>query len=81
MKLKVGNSVYEMTAEQLKAVLYVASKQVSFGIYAVKKDGICELRKDHFDTKCSFICCKQTGFVWNICCKERRNLRIAQRSL
>lgn len=51
MKLIVGNSVYEMTAEQLKSVLHVASKQVPFGIYAVKKDGICELQKDHFDTK------------------------------
>ena len=51
MKLIVGNSVYEMTAEQLKAVLHVASKQVPFGIYAVKKDGICELHKDKFDSK------------------------------
>ena len=46
MKLIVGNSVYEMTAEQLKGVLHVASKQVQFGIYAVKKDGICELHKE-----------------------------------
>lgn len=45
MKLIVGNSVYEMTAEQLKGVLHVASKQVPFGIYAVKKDGICELQQ------------------------------------
>lgn len=37
MKLIVGNSVYEMKAEQLKAVLHVASKQVPFGIYAVSK--------------------------------------------
>ena len=51
MKLIVGNSVYEMTEEQLKSVLHVASKQVPFGIYAVKKDGICELHKDQFDTK------------------------------
>nr|DAH59503.1 MAG TPA: hypothetical protein [Caudoviricetes sp.] len=51
MKLIVGNSVYEMKTKQLKAVLHVASKQVPFGIYAVKKDGICELRKDKFDTK------------------------------
>lgn len=51
MKLIVENSVYEMTLEQLKGVLHVASKQVPFGIYAVKKDGICELHKDHFDTK------------------------------
>jgi hypothetical protein len=37
MKLAVGNSVYEMKAEQLKAVLHVASKRVPFGIYAVSK--------------------------------------------
>lgn len=37
MKLTVGNSVYEMKAEQLKAVLHVASKQVPLGIYAVSK--------------------------------------------
>lgn len=30
MKLAVGNSVYEMKAEQLKAVLHIASKQVPF---------------------------------------------------
>ena len=51
MKLIVGNSVYEMTAEQLKSVLHVASKQVPFGIYAVKKGRICELHKDKFDSK------------------------------
>ena len=40
-----------MTAEQLKAVLHVASKQVPFGIYAVKKGRICELHNDKFDSK------------------------------
>ena len=25
--------------------------RLRFEIYAVKKDGICELHKDHFDTK------------------------------
>ena len=51
MKLIVGNSVYEMTEEQLKSVLHVASKQVPFGIYAVNKGRICELHKDKFDSK------------------------------
>ncbi len=37
MKLTVGNNVYEMKAEQLKAVLHVASKQVPSGIYAISK--------------------------------------------
>ena len=40
-----------MTAQQLNGVLKVASKQVQFGIYAVKKGRICELHKDKFDSK------------------------------
>ena len=50
MKLEVGNSVYEMKAEQLKAVLHVASKQVPFGIYAVSKKGIATLLKETYST-------------------------------
>lgn len=42
MKLTVGNSVYEMRAEQLKAVLHIASKQVPFGIYAISKKGMAK---------------------------------------
>lgn len=51
MKVIIGKSVYEMTAKQLNGVLKVASKQVSFGIYAVKKDGVCELKNENFKTK------------------------------
>ena len=51
MKVIIGQSAYEMTAQQLNRVLKVASKQVPFGIYAVKKGRICELRKDKFDSK------------------------------
>lgn len=40
-----------MTAKQLNGVLKVASKQVPFGIYAVKKGRICELHNDKFDSK------------------------------
>lgn len=40
-----------MTAQQLNRVLKVASKQVPFGIYAVKKGRICELHNDKFDSK------------------------------
>lgn len=50
MKLTVGNSVYEMKAEQLKAVLHVASKQVPFGIYAVSKKGVAILLKEAYST-------------------------------
>lgn len=51
MKVLVNNSLYEMASKEYKGVLKVASKQILFGIYAVEKDGICELRKDTFDSK------------------------------
>lgn len=51
MKVIIGKSAYEMTAQQLNGVLKVASKQVPFGIYAVKKCRICELHNDKFDSK------------------------------
>lgn len=51
MKVLVNNSLYEMASKEYKGVLKVASKQILFGIYAVEKDGICELRKNTFDGK------------------------------
>lgn len=51
MKVIIGQSAYEMTAKQLNEVLKVASKQVPFGIYAVKKGRICELHNDKFDSE------------------------------
>ena len=51
MKVIIGQSAYEMTAQQLNRVLKVASKQVPFGIYAVKKGRICELHNDKFDSE------------------------------
>ena len=51
MKVIIGQSAYEMTAQQLNRVLKVASKQVPFGIYEVKKGRICELHNDTFDSK------------------------------
>ena len=51
MKVIIGKSAYEMTSQQLNRVLKVASKQVPFGIYAVKKGRICELHNDKFDSK------------------------------
>lgn len=51
MKVIVNDSVYEMGRKEYKGVLKFASKQILFGIYAVEKDGICELRKDTFDSK------------------------------
>lgn len=51
MKVIIGQSAYEMTVKQLNEVLKVASKQVTFGIYAVKKGRICELHNDKFDSR------------------------------
>ena len=51
MKVIIGQSAYEMNTKQLNGVLKVASKQVPFGIYAVKKGRICELHNDKFDSK------------------------------
>lgn len=48
MKVIVNNSIYRMNRKQLDQLLKVASKQIPFGIYAVEKDGICELKKDKF---------------------------------
>lgn len=51
MKVLVNNSLYEMGRKEYRGVLKVARKQIPCGIYAVEKDGICELRKDTFDSK------------------------------
>ena len=48
MKVIVNNSIYGMNRKQLGKLLKVASKQITFGIYAVEKNGICELKKDEF---------------------------------
>ena len=49
MKVIIGKAVYEMNRKQLRGVLKVASGLMPFGIYAVQKDDVCELRKDKFD--------------------------------
>ena len=51
MKVIIGTSVYEMTSKQCDKLLSVAKKQIKFGVYAVKKDGICELKKDEYTDK------------------------------
>lgn len=49
MKVIIGKSVYEMNRKQLRGVLKAASSFIPFGIYAVRKGDVCELRKDEFD--------------------------------
>ena len=51
MKVIVNESVYEMGRKEYRGILKVASQQIPCGIYAVEKEGICELRKDTFDSK------------------------------
>lgn len=51
MKIIIDNSVYEMTKQQAEKTIKVASQYVPFGVYAVEKDGIIELRKDKCKTK------------------------------
>ena len=49
MKVLINNELYEMNRKQLRGVLKAASSLIPFGIYAVQKDDVCELRKDKFD--------------------------------
>lgn len=51
MRVIVNNNAYEMGIEQADAILKIASEQIPFGIYAVEKDGIVELRKDKCQSK------------------------------
>lgn len=51
LKVIIDNHVYDMTRKQSDGVLKVASEQIPFGIYAVEKDGIIELKKEKCRTK------------------------------
>lgn len=66
MKVIIGKSVYEMNRKQLRGVLKAASSLIPFGIYAVQKDDVCELRKDKFENaeelKKAVVAYKEKGF-------------------
>ena len=49
MNVIIGETLYGMNRKQLRGVLKAASSLMPFGIYAVQKDDVCELRKDKFD--------------------------------
>lgn len=51
MKVVIGNKVYEMNRKQADGVLKVASEQIPFGIYAIERKGIIELKKDEYQSK------------------------------
>ena len=49
MNVIIEETLYGMNRKQLRGVLEAASSLIQFGIYAVQKDNVCELRKDEFD--------------------------------
>ena len=49
MNVIIEKNVYGMNRKQLRGVLKIASGLIPFGIYAVQKGDVCELRKDKFD--------------------------------
>ena len=49
MNVIIGETLYGMNRKQLRGVLKAASSLIPFGIYAVQKDNVCELRKDEFE--------------------------------
>ena len=49
MNVIIGENLYGMNRKKLRGVLKAASSLMPFGIYAVQKDDVCELRKDKFD--------------------------------
>lgn len=51
MKVIANESLYEMGRKEYNGIMKVAGEQIPCSIYAVEKDGICELQKDTFDSK------------------------------
>lgn len=49
MNVIIEETLYGMNRKQLRGVLEAASSLIQFGIYAVQKDNVCELRKDEFE--------------------------------
>ncbi|MEE0740782.1 MAG: hypothetical protein U0M21_00610 [Emergencia sp.] len=50
VRVKVGPNLYKMTEKELKGLLAVASEQIPFGIYAVKKGDYVELVRERCKT-------------------------------
>lgn len=50
MRLIIDRNMYKMTVQQKNSVLSVASRMIKKGIYAVEKDGVCELLKEKYTT-------------------------------
>ena len=50
MRLIIDGNIYKMTIRQKKSILSIASRMIKKGIYAVEKDGVCELLKEKYTT-------------------------------
>lgn len=48
MKVIIGKTVYDLSEKQLEAVLNIAKKQVPVGIYAVRQNGVIELKNKRY---------------------------------
>ena len=51
MVVQILNHSYKMSPEEYRQMLKLASEQVPFGVYALEKDGMAELRKDDCKSK------------------------------
>lgn len=51
MRVLINDHVYEMGHKTFRGVLDIAKKSVPHGIYAVSKDGFCEMKKETFQTQ------------------------------
>lgn len=50
MKVLINGQVYEMGRKTFHVALNIAKESIPFGIYAVRKDDFCEMRKDTFNS-------------------------------
>ena len=50
MRLIIDRNIYKMTVQQKKSIFGIASRMIKKGIYAVEKDGVCELLKEKYTT-------------------------------
>lgn len=47
MMVKIGEKIWEVSRKRYESILAVGKEQVSFGVYAIEKDGQAEIRHDH----------------------------------
>ena len=50
MRLIIDRNIYKKTIRKKKSILSIASRMIKKGIYAVEKDGVCELLKEKYTT-------------------------------